>query len=43
MENPKIPSGYHEVPAENLEILAEAKTPPFDVTSDGREMGEKRE
>ena len=41
MENPKIPSGYHEVPAENLEILAEAKTPPFDVTSDGREIGEE--
>ncbi len=41
MENLKIPSGYYEVPAESLEILAEAKTPPFDVTSDGRDINEE--
>ncbi|MGC9611186.1 MAG: amino acid--tRNA ligase-related protein, partial [Minisyncoccia bacterium] len=41
MENPKIPSGYHEVPAESLEILAEAKTPPFDLGGDGREINEE--
>ncbi|MEK7506289.1 MAG: amino acid--tRNA ligase-related protein, partial [Patescibacteria group bacterium] len=41
MENSKIPSGYHEVPAESLEIISESKTPPFDVTSDGREIGEE--
>lgn len=41
MENPKIPSGYHEVPAESLEIISEAKTPPFDVTSDGHDINEE--
>ena len=41
MENPKIPSGYHEVPAESLEIISEAKTPPFDVTSDGLDINEE--
>jgi len=41
MENPKIPSGQHEVPAESLEILAEAKTPPFDLGGDGREINEE--
>ncbi|TSA45835.1 aspartate--tRNA ligase [bacterium] len=41
MENPKIPSGYHEVPAESLEIIAEAKTPPFDLGGDGREINEE--
>jgi aspartyl-tRNA synthetase len=40
MENPKVPGGSHEIQATALEILAEAKTPPFDVTSDGREIGE---
>ncbi len=40
MENPKIPGGHHEIQATKLEILAEAKTPPFDVQSDGREIGE---
>ncbi len=40
MENPKIPGGHHEMQATGLEILAEAKTPPFDVTGDGREIGE---
>ncbi len=41
MENAKIPSGYHELQATALEIIAEAKTPPFDLTSDGREIGEE--
>ncbi len=41
MENPKIPSGYHEVPAESLEIVSEAKTPPFNVSGDGREINEE--
>ncbi len=40
MENPKIPGGFHEIKAVALAVLAEAKTPPFDVTSDGREIGE---
>lgn len=41
MENSKIPSGYYEVPVENLEIISEAKTPPFDVTSDGLDINEE--
>jgi len=41
MDNPKIPSGEHEVPAESLEVLAEAKTPPFDIGTDGREISEE--
>ncbi len=41
MENPKIPSGYHELQATGLEIITEAKTPPIDVTGDGREIGEE--
>ncbi len=41
MENPKIESGYHELQATGLEIITEAKTPPIDVTGDGREIGEE--
>lgn len=41
MENPKIPSGYHELQATGLEIVTEAKTPPIDVTGDGHEIGEE--
>ena len=41
MENEKLPSGFHEVTATALEIITEAKTPPFDLGSDGREIGEE--
>ncbi|MCP6720362.1 MAG: aspartate--tRNA ligase [Patescibacteria group bacterium] len=41
MENPKIPSGEYEVSVSNLEILTEAKTPPFNLSSDGTEVGEE--
>ncbi len=41
MENSKIPSGYHEIQATDLNIISEAKTPPFDLASDGREIGEE--
>src|SRR3989338_5588941 len=41
MENPKIPNGEYEISATALEILSEAKTPPFDVLSDGYEVGEE--
>lgn len=41
MENPKIPSGLHEVPAEVLEVISEANTPPFDLGGDGREINEE--
>ncbi|KKT60021.1 MAG: Aspartyl-tRNA synthetase [Candidatus Giovannonibacteria bacterium GW2011_GWB1_46_20] len=40
MKNPELATGNIEVEATGLEILAEAKTPPFDVASDGREIGE---
>ncbi|MEK9194683.1 MAG: aspartate--tRNA ligase [Patescibacteria group bacterium] len=40
MENSKIPTGLHEITATKLEVLAEAKTPPFDVTSNGTDIGE---
>ncbi len=41
MENPKLPNGSHEVSAAKLEVLAEAKTPPFEITVDGREVSEE--
>jgi aspartyl-tRNA synthetase len=41
MQNDKIPSGKHEVQAESIEIISEAETPPFDLTSDGKEIGEE--
>lgn len=41
MENPNILSGHYEVQADALEILREAQTPPFDVSSDGREINEE--
>src|SRR3989344_3674817 len=40
MKNPELATGNIEDEATGLEILAEAKTPPFDVASDGREIGE---
>ena len=40
MQNLEIPTGKIEIEAAKLEILAEAKTPPFDVASDGHEIGE---
>lgn len=39
--NTDLPSGTHEVQATELHVLTEAKTPPFDVTSDGKEIGEE--
>jgi len=41
MVNEKMPSGAHEVTATGLEVITEAKTPPIDVTGDGREIGEE--
>lgn len=40
MQNPDLPTGSIEVEAAGLEILNEAKTPPFDVDSDGYGIGE---
>ncbi|QQG42974.1 MAG: aspartate--tRNA ligase [Candidatus Giovannonibacteria bacterium] len=40
MQNLELPTGNIEIEATKLEILAEAKTPPFDISSDGHEIGE---
>jgi len=40
MDNSKIATGKVEVEAESLEILAEAKTPPFDLTMDTKKIAE---
>lgn len=41
MINEKIPSGAHEVAAVGLEIITQAKTPPFDLQGDGHDIGEE--
>ena len=41
MENPKAKNGLFEIQATELVILAEAQTPPFDVTDDGRAVNEE--
>lgn len=38
--NPNLATGKYEVLAEELEILNEAKAPPFDLATDGYEIGE---
>lgn len=38
--NPDLPTGKVELAAEKLEILAEAETPPFEITSDTSEVRE---
>lgn len=41
MINADIPSGKVELPVTELEILAEAKTPPFPIQSDGHDINEE--
>ena len=41
MKNPEIETGDYEIEVSSLKILNESKTPPFDVLSDGREVGEE--
>ncbi|MEK7542062.1 MAG: aspartate--tRNA ligase [Patescibacteria group bacterium] len=41
MENPALATGRIEIAAKKLDILAEAKTPPFALDTDGLEIGEE--
>lgn len=41
MVNKNISTGEHEVLVESFEVLSEAKTPPFDLGTDGMEIGEE--
>ena len=40
MENRELPTGKLEIPVEHLEVITQAKTPPFAVDTDGREVSE---
>jgi aspartyl-tRNA synthetase len=40
MENPKLENGAFEIPVAELEVLGEAKTPPFDIAGPGLEINE---
>src|SRR3989344_2009202 len=40
MKNSNEPTGEIEVKVSGIEIITEAKTPPFDLSSDGHEIGE---
>ena len=41
MRNPDLHTGNVEVAGEKLEILAEAETPPFEISGDGYEINEE--
>ncbi|MEK9209585.1 MAG: OB-fold nucleic acid binding domain-containing protein, partial [Patescibacteria group bacterium] len=41
MINPDAPTGKIELETKNLKILNKSETPPFDISSDGREIGEE--
>ena len=41
MENPKILTGKIEIEATDLKILSEALTPPFDLSTDGKDVKEE--
>jgi len=40
MENKNVQNGAYEISVTDFEVLAESKTPPFEITDDGREVGE---
>jgi len=39
--NPNLPTGTVEVKAAKIKIISQAATPPFDVSSDGKEINEE--
>ncbi len=41
MENANVKNGAYEISATDLEILSESKTPPIEVSGDGKEIGEE--
>jgi aspartyl-tRNA synthetase len=41
MKNPNIATGAIEIAAEELTVLAESETPPFDLAGDGYDIGEE--
>ncbi len=41
MVNKELPTGEYEVLVDELEILTEAKTPPFDLSTSGHEVNEE--
>lgn len=41
MENPELETGKIEMPVERLEVIAEAKTPPFPLDTDGLDIDEE--
>lgn len=41
MENPKLSTGMVELAVDTLEVLAEAKTPPFPLDTDGYDIDEE--
>lgn len=41
MKNPDLPTGDIEIEVKKITILNEAQTPPFDIDSDGKEIGEE--
>jgi len=41
MVNPKVSTGHIELQVENLKVISKAQTLPFDVTTDGMEIGEE--
>ncbi|MEK7480480.1 MAG: aspartate--tRNA ligase [Patescibacteria group bacterium] len=41
MKNPNLATGAIEIAAEELMVLAESETPPFDLTGDGYDIGEE--
>lgn len=40
MENDELPTGKLEIPVDHLEVITKAKTPPFAIDTDGREVSE---
>jgi len=41
MINDKMPTGHIELEAKELEVLNASQTPPFDISSDGKDIGEE--